>query len=128
MAFPWRAGRRGWLGDDDGGVRRQARGRLRGTNGNGAGGTVLETIGVGTGGTTVLGTTGAETGGTLLTGVGQVELVETSLRESKRFGEAKRTVFWDGDWAFFRADFSARHNLAHLRRQTSEAELNVYFL
>jgi hypothetical protein len=84
-------------------------------DGNGAGGMVLGTTGVGTGGTTVLGTTGAETGGTLLTGVGQVELVGTSLRESKRFSEAKRTVFRDGDWAFFRADFSSRRTLALFR-------------
>jgi hypothetical protein len=48
--------------------------------------------GAGTGGT-MLGTTGTEAGGTLLTGVGQVELVGTSLRASKLFVEAKRTVF-----------------------------------
>jgi hypothetical protein len=92
-------------------VRRRARWRLRGTNGNGAGGTVLGMTGVGTGGT-MLGTTGAEAGGTLLTGVGQVELVGTSLRTSKLFVEAKRTVFWDEAWAFFSADFSARRTLA----------------
>jgi hypothetical protein len=59
----------------------------------------------------MLGTTGTEAGGTLLTGVGQVEL-ETSLRASKLFVEAKRTVFWDEAWAFFSADFSARRTLA----------------
>jgi hypothetical protein len=76
---------------------------------------VLGITGVRTGGTTVLGTTGAGTGGTLLTGVGQVELVGTSLRESKLFVEAKRTCFLDEDWAFFRADFSARRTLALFR-------------
>ena len=53
---------------------------------------MLGTTGVGTGGT-VLGTTGTGAGGTLLTGVGQVELVGASLRASKLFVEAKRTVF-----------------------------------
>jgi hypothetical protein len=115
VVCPWRAGRRGWLGDDDGGVRHQACWRLRGTNGNGAGGTVLGMTGVGTGGTTVLGTTGTKTGCTLLTGVGQVELVGTLLRASKLFVEVKRTVFWDEVWAFFRADFSARRTLALFR-------------
>ena len=75
---------------------------------------VLGMTGVGTGGT-VLGATGTETGGTLLTSVGQVELVGTSLRALKLFVEAKRTVFGDKAWAFFRADFSARRTLALFR-------------
>ena len=82
------------MGDDDGGVRRRARWRLRGT--------VLGTTGDRVGGATVLGTIGVGTGG-------------TSLRESKLFVEAKRTCLLDEDWAFFRADFSARRTLALLR-------------
>jgi hypothetical protein len=111
VACPCCAGCQDRLGDDDGGVRRQAHWRLRGTNGNGAGGTVLGTTDIGTGGT-VLETTDTGAGGTLLTGVGQDELVGLSLRASKLFVEAKRTVFGDRAWALFRADFAARRTLA----------------
>ena len=51
----------------------------------------------------------------LLSGVGQVELVGSSLRASKLLVEAKRTVFWDRAWAFFRAYFSAQRTLALFR-------------
>ena len=100
------------IGDDDGGVRRRARWRLHGTIGNGAGGMVL-------------GTTGTGAGGTLLTGVGQVKLVGSSLRASKLFVEAKRTVFWDRAWASFRADFSARRTLALFRLERGKIAENL---